>query len=186
MRRITAPIALLVATMTATAANPPLGHAVNDSVEVAAAFLDAAAVKQATGSDFSATYTVIEVTLTPKDGKSLVVDPDHFLLRVESSSDSSGPMSAAQVLGAGGLVLHKERQQVIGITRTEPAYTGATAVEGSASPVAVDALQQKMLPARNTTAPVTGLLFFPIAKKKARDLDLVYTTPSGKLHIAFH
>jgi hypothetical protein len=44
-----------------------------------------------------------------------------------------------------------------------------------------------MLPAKNTSDAVKGLLFFPIAKKKPRDLDLVYTTPAGnKLHIAFH
>ena len=49
----------------------------------------------------------------------------------------------------------------------------------------IDALQAKMLPAKTTTDPVTGLLFFPIPKKKAKDLDLVYTSPLGKLHIKF-
>jgi hypothetical protein len=44
-----------------------------------------------------------------------------------------------------------------------------------------------MLQAKTTADAVKGLLFFPIAKKKPRDLDLVYTTPAGnKLHIAFH
>jgi hypothetical protein len=42
-----------------------------------------------------------------------------------------------------------------------------------------------MLPAKTTSDPVTGLLFFPIPKKKAKDLDLVYTSPLSKLHIKF-
>jgi hypothetical protein len=42
-----------------------------------------------------------------------------------------------------------------------------------------------MLPAKTTAEPVTGLLFFPIPKRKPKDLDLVYSTPGGKLHLAF-
>lgn len=154
---------------------------------MAAVFLDIAAVKQATGTDFAGKFTVLEVTLTPKGGKPLDVDPDDFLLRVDSNSDRSGPLAAAQVLGTGGLILHKEEQHVIGITRADSAYNGVTVASGSApAPIdAINALKEKMLPFKTTTTPVTGLLFFPIEKKKPRDLDLVYSTPSGKLHISF-
>jgi hypothetical protein len=185
MLRFMAVTMVFAAAMTAIAANPPAGQAANDEIEVAAIFLDAAAVKQATGSDFNNAYTVVEVTLTPKGGKPVEIQPDDFLLRISSDSDSSGPMAASQVYGAGGgLVLHSA-QETIGITRTDPGYSGLSVVQGSASASAdaIKALQSKMLPARATSDPVTGLLFFPIAKKKARDLDLVYSTPTGKLHI---
>ena len=176
-----------MATLAASAANPPMGKAQNESAEVAAMFLDVAALKQATGSDFNNAYTVIEVTVTPKGTAPLELQPDDFLLRINSSSDSSGPMAASQVYGAGGGLMLHQGKDTIGITATNPAYTGATPVAGSssASPEAIKALQSKMLPAKTISAPVTGLLFFPIPKKRPRDLDLVYSTPTGKLHISF-
>jgi len=188
MRRLAATFAFLaIATAATGAKGPPSGKASDDSVQVAAVFMDAAAVQQATGSDFKSSYTVIEVTVTPKGGKSIEVQPDDFLLRINSDSDSSGPMAASQVYGAGGsLVLHSA-QETIGITRTDPGYSGVTAVAGSSSVSkdTINALQSKMLPAKTTSSPVTGLLFFPIPKKRPGNLDLVYSSPTGKLHIAF-
>lgn len=171
----------------ANAANPPIGEASDASVTINARFMDAAAVQQATGSDFKNTYTVIEVTVTPKGDKPLVLQPDDFLLRINSDSDSSGPMVASQVYGAGSAIVLQGEQDTIGVTRNDPGYTGISIAKGSSS-VSKDkiaALQAKMLPSKTTSDPATGLLFFPIAKKKARDLDLVYTSPLGKLHIKF-
>ena len=188
MRRIATAIVTLVAAMTAFAANPATGQAANADVSVAAVFLDAAAVMQATGSDFSKSYTVIEVTVTPKGGKPLDIQPDDFLLRISSSADSSGPMAASQVLGAGGgLVLQKSQREVIGVTGTNAANVGLVQGRAGASvpAEAINALQSKILPTKTTADPATGLLFFPFAKKKPKDLDLVYTTPDGKLHISF-
>ncbi len=180
--------ALIIAVFAANAANPVTGHAADNTVEVNALFLDAAAVQQATGSDFKSTFTVIEVTVIPKGDKPLAIDPEDFLLRIGSDSESSGPMAASQVYGdGGGLVLHSA-QETIGITRTDPGYNGVSVMKGSSSASAdtIKTLQAKMLPARTTSDAVKGLLFFPIAKKKPKDLDLVYTTPAGnKLHIAF-
>jgi hypothetical protein len=171
----------------AEAANPAMGHISGPGVEIAAVFLDAAALKQATGSDFASAYTVIEVTVTPKDGKGLELQPDDFLLRIGSSADSSGPLAASQVYGAGNVLSLQGTKQTIGITPTDQGYSGLTVVRGSgnASGEEIAALQKKMLPAGKITAPVTGLLFFPIAKKKAKDLDLVYSAADGKLHISF-
>jgi hypothetical protein len=47
-------------------------------------------------------------------------------------------------------------------------------------------LEEKMLPEKKTAEPVTGLLYFPIeAKQKIKDLELIYTTPKGKLSVRF-
>jgi hypothetical protein len=180
-------IAVLIAATAVSGANPATGHAVDATVEVNALFLDLPAVQQAAGSDFKGAYTVIEVTITPKGDKPLEIKPDDFLLRIPGDADSSGPLAASQVYGAGGaLVLHTTRE-TIGIDRADPGYNGVTIVPGSStgSADAVKALQSKMLPAKTTSEPATGLLFFPIAKKKPKDLDLVYSSPTGKLHISF-
>ena len=179
---------LLVAGLVAAPAHPPMGSASNDGVDVAATFLDAAAMTQAVGADYSANYTVIEVTVTPKGGKTLELQPDDFLLRIGSDSERSGPVQAAQILGAGGgLILHRDQQRVIGVDLTVRGNTGVTAATGSStvSKDQVSSLQGKLLPGKNISASVTGLLFFPIAKKKAKDLDLVYSSAGGKLHVAF-
>ncbi len=129
MARIAA--ALIIAVIAANAANPVTGHAADATVEVNALFLDTAAVQQATGSDFKSSYTVIEVTVLPKGDKALDIEPEDFLLRINSDSESSGPMPASQVYGAGGgLVLHSA-PETIGITRTDPGYSGASIVRGS-------------------------------------------------------
>jgi hypothetical protein len=187
MRRTSLAILLAAAITLSHAANPAMGEASDASVTINAVFMDPAAVQQATGSDFKSTYTVVEVTVTPKGDKPLVLQPDDFLLRINSDSESSGPMVASQVYGAGSAIVLQGAQETIGITRSDPGYSGISVTKGSAS-VSKDqiaALQAKMLPAKTTSDPVTGLLFFPIAKKKAKDLDLVYTSPLGKLHIKF-
>jgi len=169
------------------AKNPPSGKASDASVEISATFLDAAATQQAAGSDFDKAYTVIQVTVTPLGGKPLVVQPDDFLMRVKSDSDSSGPLSASQVYGAGGgLVLHRS-EETIGIVQTNMGYKGVTAATQTShvDPATIKALQAKLLQAGKTASPVSGLLFFPISKKKPHDLDLVYTSPTSKVHVDF-
>jgi len=46
-------------------------------------------------------------------------------------------------------------------------------------------LKAKILPEKKTDQPVTGLLYFPMEKQKAKDLELIYTTPSGKISMRF-
>src|SRR2546423_5064120 len=44
-------------------------------------------------------------------------------------------------------------------------------------------LKEKMLPEKETDQPVSGLLYFPMEKQKLKDLELIYTTPAGKLNL---
>jgi len=53
------------------------------------------------------------------------------------------------------------------------------------APETIKALQVKLLQTGKTSSPVGGLLFFPISKKGHRDLDLVYTSPTSKVHVEF-
>jgi hypothetical protein len=46
-------------------------------------------------------------------------------------------------------------------------------------------LKEKILPEKETDAPVSGLLYFPMEKQKLKDLELIYKTPEGKLTLRF-
>jgi hypothetical protein len=47
-------------------------------------------------------------------------------------------------------------------------------------------LNEKIMPEKKTdSAPVSGLLYFPMEKQKQKDLELVYNSPDGKLTLRF-
>lgn len=46
-------------------------------------------------------------------------------------------------------------------------------------------LEEKILPEKKTTEALTGLLYFPLGKQKAKDLELVYKAPDGKISVRF-
>jgi hypothetical protein len=50
----------------------------------------------------------------------------------------------------------------------------------------LEKLKQKMLPAKQATEPISGLLYFPLeGKHKPKELELVYRGPAGKLSVRF-
>jgi hypothetical protein len=49
----------------------------------------------------------------------------------------------------------------------------------------LEKLKLKILAEKSIGAPVTGLLFFPLEKEKPKSLELIYTTPSGKIRMKF-
>ena len=49
----------------------------------------------------------------------------------------------------------------------------------------LDSLTDKMLPEKETDQPLSGMLYFPMEKQKVKDLELIVTTPSGKLNLRF-
>ena len=46
-------------------------------------------------------------------------------------------------------------------------------------------LEEKILPEKKTSETITGLLYFPLEKQKAKDLELVYKAPDGKISVRF-
>lgn len=46
-------------------------------------------------------------------------------------------------------------------------------------------LEEKILPEKKTTGALAGLLYFPMEKQKAKDLELVYKAPDGKIAVRF-
>ncbi len=67
--------------------------------------------------------------------------------------------------------------------------TGAQARVDSGSrdkkPPLQKVLEEKILPEKKTTESLSGLLYFPLEKQKAKDLELIYTAPDGKISLRF-
>jgi len=174
---------------------PPVRSAENDYVEITATPLaDREAVQQALGSDLGGYYIVMDVRLVPKEGRKVAVHLDDFVLKTEKDGSRTTPFVASQIAGRGALVVTEEGTKLdrVGIgpvTAGKSDVTSSTAklhsgVGEKQNPL-TDVLKQKMLPEKETEVPVSGLLYFPMDKQKAKDLELIYATPEGKLLLRF-
>jgi hypothetical protein len=164
----------------------PQGRGEDDSVAITATLVAPEQVRQLFGSDFDNNFTVIDVTISPRDGKPYAVQLDDFILRSESSGAHSGPLAAGQIAGAGVLVVER-------VYGNRPNADSARPIEGTKvriqdeeqSDPALNALKQKILIEKSTAEPESGLLFFPLSKEKPKNLILSCKTPVGRLRLNF-
>ena len=171
---------------------------------------DREAVRQALGSDLGGHYILVEVRVAPKEGTKVAIHLDDFLLRTDKDGERTTPFAPSQIAGKGALIVSEGASQ--GGTYAGPAnpslgpygppiMNGGGAM-GNGSDVSeararvssgskdkqdpiLDVLKQKILPEKESEAPVSGLLYFPMEKQKVKDLELIYTTPEGKLSVRF-
>lgn len=190
----------------------PLRSAENGLVEITAtAFADRESVKQVLGSELGGHYIVVEVRLTPKDATKLAIHLDDFTLKTDKDGERTTPFAPSQIAGRGALVVSTGATSggtvmagapgppglgpygglgggMIGAGGSEGA-TEARATMRSASKDKPDpmleVLKEKILVEKETETPVSGLLYFPMEKQKLKDLELIYTTPDGKLFLRF-
>jgi hypothetical protein len=197
------------------AKNPtPTGMAGNSLVRVSATvYADKASIQQKLGSDLGGYYVVVEVKLSPTE--KLKIDRDDFQLRTDRDGEKAKPFTASQIAGKSALVVSQtydgggiageDSGPVLGggypggIGRMPGSGGGIGNSGGTASNEArVDngakskpnpllaTLNEKILPEKEVTEPITGLLYFPMeSKQKPKDLELTYTTPHGKLTLRF-
>jgi hypothetical protein len=66
----------------------------------------------------------------------------------------------------------------------KPVSTTMKQATGEKNPI-LKTLTARMLPQVDIDTPTSGLLYFPMEKQKLKDLELIVTTPSGKIHIRF-
>lgn len=171
------------------------------------AYIDPDAIKQLIGTDLGGHYIVIQMTVTPKGDKPLDIDLNDFQLFCEGDGDRTQPQSPAEIasgstlvlkrgdssagtlgeetgttwsgIGFGGGIGKKKKQQGDGSDST-------TVKKGTEDSDLKETLSEKALPEKQTTQPVSGLLYFPMEKKKLKDLVLFYPTPEGgKLRLYF-
>jgi hypothetical protein len=205
-------LAILALCTTLHAAKKPkpiedgIGSDSNVSIK-ATVYADPANVQELLGDSLGGHYIVIRIDLTPN--KKFTIDHDNFLLRTDKDGERSHVYEPTQIAGDGSLVVTttddvegaNKKKGSSGITlggmgagvgAGSPGMVqsgkpiGATMKEatGEKNPV-LKTLQDSMLPQRDVEQPISGLLYFPMEKQKVKDLELIVTTPSGKIHIRF-
>jgi hypothetical protein len=178
----------------------------DQSVEITATpILDREEIKELLGSDLGGHYVLMNVTVTPKFGKEIDLRRDDFTLKTDKDGDRAKPFVASQIAGKGALVVSEKAAGTsggpqFGSPYDYPAYSGGVGggptqvteaqakMQNSAkgdSPL-MKVLNEKIMPEKKTdSAPVSGLLYFPMEKQKQKDLELIYDSPDGKLRLRF-
>jgi hypothetical protein len=191
---------------------PADGQADNASAGIKATiYADPENVLEVVGSDLQGHYIVVQLQLTPK--AKLPVSLDDFMLRTDKDGERSHPFKPTQIAGDGALIISETVDGGGGAHGGDPTGpvwggipgmgrgprngggvgNGANTTGGKATTQAatgkknplLDVLAAKMLPEKETDQPLIGLLYFPMEKQKVKDLELIYTTPTGKLSVRF-
>jgi len=174
------------------------------------------AVRQELGAELPKDFLLVRVTVSPKAGQDLAVHRDDFLLRSDKDGQKCQPFAPTQIAGPAALVISQTGRGGGFMTEDRgPVWGGAPGTgqrprrmgnEGAAignvgggsaqagfssdpkqkeDPV-LAALEEKALPEKSASEPVTGLLYFQLeGKHKPKDLELRYDGPAGKLSLRF-
>jgi hypothetical protein len=204
--RIILALVLLAATLPAADKKLPIEENSNDQLAInAVAILDRDQIKQELGADPGADIVVVRVTLRAVSDKPVQVSHDNFLLISDRDGQRSEPYEPGQIAGADSLTVTPNGMKKAGSSR--PSFGGMIGIGGGgignagAAPtpdVKVEAqhddkpnpllevLVQKILPEKELTETVSGLLYFQIVGKvKSKDLELRYKGPAGRLALRF-
>ena len=202
-------IALVFATSSQAAEKKlPLEQTSNELVELTAtAMTDKEQIKQEMGSDLSGDIVLVRVQLRPVSEKPVLINHDDFLLICTKDGQRSQPFEPSQIAGSSSLVVTQTGVRS-GRTHSQAGLGGIIGIGGGAAgngttspqtdtkveakdsgekdnPV-LASLKQKVLPEKEITDPLSGLLYFQIEGKfKTKDLELRYKTPAGQLALRF-
>jgi len=168
----------------------------DDYVELTATvFADPESVREVLGSDLGGHYILMDVQIVPKEGRKINVRLDDFLLRTDKDGERTTPFVPSQIAGRGSMVVTETGTgggntfgigpMSIGTAGIKEAHATVKSGANEKPDPILDVLKQKMLPEKVTEGPVSGLLYFPMEKQKLKDLELIYTTPEGKLRLRF-
>lgn len=213
MRRAVGTLALGLAVSAAD--KIPVGRAANDAVEIeASAYCDRASVKRAVGAEVPDNIAVVAVRIAPKNNRTLSLSRDDFILRSDKDGQRSQPFAPSQIAGSavlvisqrggGGGVMSEEQGPIIGgwpgggRPRRLGGEGGALGNVGEAGAQAtvhsgkdkedplLAVLEEKVLPEKEITGPLSGLLYFPLeGKHKPKQLELIYQGSAGRLSVRF-
>lgn len=183
----------------------PLEDTSNEYVEIQASLiLDKDQIKQELGSDLGGYIILVKMRVRPLTDKPWKIDRDDFLLLDGSLGQRSVPYAPSQIAGNSSLVVTPQGAHGA-VGAGHPTWslggigmgTGTTSARPDVKVTVQDSdkkdespllktLKEKILPEKEITDPVEGLLYFQIdGKVKAKDLELYYKTPGGKLAMRF-
>jgi hypothetical protein len=194
----------------------PAGRAANDAVEIeATACSDRASVRRIIGAEVPDNIIVVAVRIVPKSNQPLALSRDDFILRSDKDGQRSQPFAPSQIAGSGmlvisqrgggGAIMSEEQGPIIGgwpgggRPRRLGGEGGALGNVGEAGAQAtvhaggkdkkdplLTLLEEKVLPEKEITGPLSGLLYFPLeGKHKPKQLELIYNGSAGRLSVRF-
>ena len=162
--------------------------------------LDPADVKEAVGSDLDGHYVMAKVKVEPKYGKDITIDRDDFVLWCKDTGEKTTPFAASQIAGRGALIISQgdDKPKKHGWSMGGPVMVGSGSTSGDDKPktdpkmVNSDqenplkkVLEGKILPEKKTDQETEGLLFFPLEKKKLKDLELRFGNQENRITLRF-
>jgi hypothetical protein len=184
----------------------PIEDSSNEYVEIQASLiLDKDQIKQVLGSDLGGSFLVVKMRVRPLTDKPWKIDRDDFLLLDGNLGQRSVPYAPSQIAGNSSLVVTQEGVHGAvgagrptwgigmggggmgsGTTSTQQAKVTVQESDKKEDTPLLKVLKEKVLPEKEITDPIEGLLYFQIdGKVKAKDLELYYKTPGGKLAMRF-
>lgn len=183
----------------------PTTTAANETIDLEATIsLTEEEVSQKLGADPGQGIVLLQVKVTPKTDKPVLISPDDFILLAHDDGERSKPFEPGEIAGNGALVVQngkttvKKSSSTIGLggiiggggSGNSGSKTDATTTkmengkEGNAK--LLEALKAKQLPSKESTDPVEGFLYFPLdGKHKLKNLAVLYRGPAGKLNLEF-
>jgi hypothetical protein len=200
-------------TVPRTSADRYATHTVSDGVGIGIVLLSPEQARKEFVSDLNRCCVVAEIALYPAKDKALDVSLNDFVLRVTDPETSAKPASAKVVaarlqkkagsdrditvsptVGVGyesaGYDPITGRQARGGMTRTAGVMVGIGGSEPQPASTDKDRsvmeteLGEKGLPEGSASAPVSGYVYFPVARKKSTVLQLEYMVNGSKVVIA--
>jgi len=201
-------LCLSVAMLGAADKKLPIDETSNDLLDISvSAPLDKDQIKQELGSDLGDDIVAVRLTARPVSDKPVQLSLDDFLLVSSKDGQRSEPYAPGQLAGSDSLTVtpngvsrsglgdHSHRPTFgIGGIGVGSGNSGAPATpnvkvqetrDDKENPL-LAALNAKILPEKEITEPTSGLLFFQlVGKVKAKDLELHYKGPTGKMALRF-
>ncbi|MGA2215230.1 MAG: hypothetical protein ABSH31_18290 [Bryobacteraceae bacterium] len=182
----------------------PIEETTNDLLTITAtATLDRDQIKQELGYDLGPDIALVHVTLHTVSDKPIQVSHDDFLLISSKDGQRSQPYEPGQIAGADSLtVTESGAKQATRKTGLMIGGLGGGIGNGGSSAQNPDlkvqashddnpnpllaVLTAKILPEKEITDTVSGLLYFQmVGKLKPKDLELHYKGPAGRLALRF-
>ncbi len=181
----------------------PIEESSNEYVDIRAALiLDKDQIHQELGADLPQGIVLVKVTVRPMGDKAWRIDRDDFFLLDGNLGERAVPYAPSQIAGNSSLIVTQQgarngRGPTFGVglggigmggSGSSPGETKVTVQNSDKteeSPL-LKALKEKVLLEREISDPVSGLLYFQMdGKIKAKDLEMYYKTPGGRLALRF-
>ncbi len=181
----------------------PIEETSNDLLKISAgAILDRDQIKQELGYDLGADIIVLHVTLHTVSDKPVQVSHDDFLLMSDKDGQRSEPFEPGQIAGADSLTVTPTGMRKggrgpglmigglgggigSGSSNPNPDLKVESKRDEKQNPL-LEVLKEKILPEKEITDTISGLLYFQIVGKvKPKDLELHYKGPAGKMALRF-